>query len=186
MKTIKLFFATILVCSITSNAQITKGNWMMGGDANLSSSTTSLSDNSSSSNKTFSYEISPDFGYFVFNKFAIGTKGSLNYSKSKDDNGFGVYKSYNLGPFVRYYFLKEEKQVNIFLESAYNFDLDKNNKNTVFSSKVGTAIFLNSSVAFEISLKYSVSKYISQSDLISDSTTKGLTFGLGFQIHLEK
>ncbi len=87
---------------------------------------------------------------------------------------------------MRYYFLKEEKQVNIFLESAYNIDLDKNNKNTVFSSKVGTAIFLNSSVAFEISLKYSVSKYISQSDLISDSTTKGLTFGLGFQIHLEK
>ena len=35
MKTIKLFFITTILFAIAANAQITKGNWMVGGSGSF-------------------------------------------------------------------------------------------------------------------------------------------------------
>jgi len=181
MKSIKLFFTAILFCSITTNAQITKGNWMVGGDASLSI----ISSNNSS--KTTILNISPNIGYFLFDKLSLGSL--LNYSNSKTKDGLGgsvIYKNINIGPFIRYYILNKEKDYNVFYESSYNLSLLKENKNTEFGNKLGTVIFLNSSVGLEFSLKYSWNKFKYPNEILPDSKSNNFIFGLGLQIHLEK
>ncbi len=180
MKTIKLLFATSLLFALTSNAQITKGNWMVGGDISLA-----FVKSSDESNATI-INLSPNVGYFILDKFAFGTILNYNYSKSKSDYGTGIMKSTNLGPFLRYYILNKEKNTNLFLETSYNFSLNKDNKNTFFSTKLGAVIFLNSSVGFEMSLKYSLNKFKYSNDFLPSSSSNNFIFGLGFQIHLEK
>jgi outer membrane protein len=179
MKTIKLLFVATVLFSLTSNAQITKGNWMVGGDGSFSA-------NKSSDDSTSNIlNLSPNIGYFILNKASIGAKFNYYVSTSKYQDTKTRTENTDIGPFIRYYFLKEEKRTNLFLETSYNFSLSKENKNTVFATKAGLAIFLNSSVAIETSLKYSRNKY-KYNDLIPESSTDGFTIGIGFQIHLEK
>jgi hypothetical protein len=182
-----LFITTLVLFAITTNAQITKGNWMVGGNASFSFHKTQKEDGSSSSDYSI-IQFSPNVGYFIISKLSVGTL--FDYSRTKSTyQGFGsTSKSSRLGPFVRYYILKPEKDFNFFIEPSYNFSVSKNNgyKDTSLSSKFGGVYFLNSSVGFECFFKYSLTKYKYNSTLISDSTDKGFLIGLGFQIHLEK
>ncbi|NDP26606.1 MAG: hypothetical protein GZ087_04145 [Flavobacterium sp.] len=186
MKILKIFFITTILFSLSANSQITKNNWMMGGNITFSNSVSSPDDNSSSEGKSNSIDFSPNIGYFIINKLSIGTLYQYISTVSKYEGGKSEYKSSNIGPFVRYYLLNPEKTANIFLETSYNFSTMKENNNTVFASKLGAVYFLNSSVGFELMFKYSINKYKYNTDLIPNSTSKGLTVGLGFQIHLEK
>jgi hypothetical protein len=180
MKPIKLFFIATLLFTGVANAQITKGNWMVGGNVSFAYST-----NDTNSNSTII--LSPNIGYFIIDKLALGSVLNYNYSKSKNDSGTGLYKSSNLGPFIRYYVLNEEKKVNVFFETSYNFNLQKGDfKNDVFGAKAATVFFLNSSVGLEVSLNYSLNKYKYPNGSIPDGSSNSLLLGLALQIHLEK
>lgn len=179
MKTIKLFITITLLTFVTSNAQITKGNWMVGGSGSFSSSNTK-SENFSET-KTFTIDISPNIGYFVIDKLAFGSKVNFFKSNSKSDTGNSDFKTFYVSPFARYFFLNKEKKINVFLESSYKFSMYKeNSKNTALSFKGGTAIFLNSSVALEISLEYLKNNYS------NNQNTNSILLGIGVQVHLEK
>ena len=180
MKTIRLFFIATLLVTISANSQITKGNWMVGGDGNYTNTkvVNSITENVSVGN---SIRVSPNIGYFVYDKFALGINGLFHYNKangSDSSTGFGV------GPFARYYILKTEKRVNIFTEANYNFyNTQTKGVNSFTGSsyrfKAGPVIYFNSSVALEMSLNY-------LSEKTENFTAKYFTVGLGFQIHLEK
>lgn len=180
MKKIKLIIAVALLFTVNANAQITKGNWMVGGNAGLNYIA------SKDNNNTTVINLSPNIGYFILDKFAIGTLLNYDYEVSKSSFGTIESESTNLGPFLRYYFFKKDAVTNIFLEPSYNFSLQNENKNTVLSSKVGSVIFLNSSVGLEISLKYSKYNFKYSNSLIPDSTSNHFMLGFGLQIHLEK
>lgn len=186
MKSIKLFFTAILFCSITTNAQITKGNWMVGGNGNLSSYETKYINNGSGViNKGVGINISPNLGYFFSNKFVAGLSTNIGYTKPKNyESSFG----YGVGPFVRYYFLKEEKRVNLFAQTNYIFGETKSGSNKSQSNgygfKAGPVIFFNSSVGLEMSIDYNSSKLTPNG--AESSTYNNFQIGLGFQIHLEK
>ena len=83
MKTIQLFIAFSLLSYVTSNAQITKGNWMVGGNLGFDYSKID-NKNSNSSGTTIDYteegsynlKIEPNVAYFFKDKFAIGTSVS--------------------------------------------------------------------------------------------------------------
>lgn len=168
----KLLLMVFLCISFIGKAQITKNNWMVGGDARFSYNTYS---SESISRSGYSISLSPNIGYFIYDKLAVGSK--INYIIGNRNSTI-----IQLGPFVRYYFLEKEKKVNLFLEPSYYFGLDKLNKDySNFSTKVGTAIFLNSSVELELALNYSMVKLKS-----SDYSSNSLNLGVGFQIHLEK
>lgn len=186
MKKIKLFLIGTILLTVSTNAQITKNNWMVGGNISFTNSKTSPNDNSHSESTSNAFNVSPNIGYFIVNKLAVGASYQYNSEVIKSDMGKAKYKSDNLGPFIRYYLLKPEKTANIFLETSYNFSTMKEDKNTIFASKLGAVYFLNSSVGLELMLKYSIAKFKYHNDLIPDDTTKGLTLGLGFQIHLER
>ncbi len=185
MKKIKFLILVTLLITLISNAQIRKGNWMTGGNLSFSNSVNYKNDSHEINSKSTFINISPNVGYFIFDKLSIGTIYQYSSNNVKFEDSKQITKSSYIGPFVRYYILKPDKVANIFLETSYNFSTLKNNK-TVFNTKVGFVYFLNSAVGLELTLNYSIIKNRFNNDLFSNSTSKNLTLGLGFQIHLEK
>jgi len=183
MKTIKSIAIAFLFFTITTNAQITKGNWMVGGTGNLTNyKSTFQSGNSEIVQKGYGLTISPNLGYFIIDNFAMGTILSFSYSNPSGDNNNSY--GYGISPFLKFYFRNEEKIINPFLQASYGFSEGKsdsggNNKSSGYEIKGGTAIFFNSSVALELSVDYDSSKNN------RDSKSNNFSIGIGFQIHLE-
>jgi len=185
---------TILLFLIAStfydhaNCQITKGNWLVGGNASFTFSNAGPRDNSS---KTTDLRLVPNIGYFFMNKFAGGVQLSFNreHIKYGASNNFSTFKNYSMGPFVRYYFLDVDGQYNILMEGSYQFGNDKvettnstsNNSTNIISFSAGPVIYFNSSIGIEFLLNYS-------STGTSGYNGRGNSFGIGIglQIHLEK
>mgnify|MGYP003611468686 CR=1 FL=1 len=188
MKTSKLFIAIVLLSFVTSNAQITKGNWMMGGNLSLSESESGYYDASTSQNfKASRLLVNGSIGYFPIDKLAVGVSPYFSWSNPEGSKNSGI--GYGFGPFARYYYLKPEKRYNIFSHLEYIYYTGYSNGKKIsntnqFGIKNGVAIFLNSSVALELSLNYNNSKVSSESG--SESKFKEFNIGVGFQIHLEK
>ncbi len=173
-----LFF--IIFTSITTNAQITKGNWMVGGDASFSNSNFK-DENGESQTSSTGIRIYPTIGYFFATKLAGGLNANFYYgnpSNATSNFGFGI------GPFMRYYFFKPDKLINIFIDGSYNFYNSKTSGNSFrdasnYRFKAGPVLYFNSSVGLECTLSYSSSKF-------DTYTSNELSVNLGFQIHLEK
>ena len=184
-KTLKTIAITLLLCTISANAQITKGNWMVGGTGNLTSYENKSTQNGNDiGDKGYVISISPNIGYFIINKLAVGTTMSFAYTNSNKYENLG----YGFGPFVRYYFLKEDKRINLFAHANYSFGEYKSGSNitgsNVYRFKAGPAVFFNKNIGMEVTLDYNSSKLkLSGSD---SSTYNAFQISLGLQIHLKK
>ncbi len=184
MKTLTLFFLIVFVTTLTTNAQITEGNWMVGGTGNFYNS---KAESSTSTSEGFGFNIFSNVGYFPIDKFVIGLTPSFGYSKTKGNsnssNGFGI------GAFTRYYFFESDKRINLLTHLQYGFTNnytggEKTSTNKNFILKAGPVIYFNSSVGLELTLNYENTK--SESGFGYDTKFNTLSLGLGFQIHLEK
>ncbi|MFV0572584.1 MAG: outer membrane beta-barrel protein [Xanthomarina gelatinilytica] len=180
MKSNTLFFLLAITISLTAKAQINKNNWLVGGDIAFSYSKSKPE--STVDSKTFNLNASPNVGYFFWNKLAFGARFDYTLSRTKNDSGTSKFDRFLLSPFARYYFLNTDKMANPFLESSYRFSLMNENNSKEFSAKGGIAIFLNSSVAFEISLNY-LNSTTNNTTFVGNQT---LLLGFGIQVHLEK
>jgi hypothetical protein len=174
MKT--LFFFIVFSLSLTLNAQITKGNWLIGGDASFNSSTTHDSDGNETG-RSSGIRVFPNIGYFFMDKFVAGLTPNLTYNSTRNGNkncGYGI------GPFARYYFLKPENRINIFVDANYIYFYSDSisSHNSSFTTKAGPALFFNDSVALEFTLSYNIDNF--------STVTNRIQLGFGFQIHLEK
>lgn len=189
MKRNKLLFFSMLLIITISNAQITEGNWMVGGNGSFSSKENYNNNNKSDKGQVNELDISANLGYFFIDNLAIGTRiGYSNYIIPNSD-GSGDRYWLNYGVFSRYYFLKPEKIMNIFIDGSYflgqnsfgsGFDSFKNEING-YSFTAGPVVYFNSSVSMELALKYSSTKFS-----INNSTENNFQVGIGFQIYLEK
>lgn len=182
-----LLLASILLTVAAANAQINQGQFLAGGNAGFSSSKVR-------DNKTTQFNITPNVGYFVIDKLAVGLEA--NYLHSKDTwkgsvagiptEGEDKSSTWSFAPFVRYYVLPKAQKVNVFVNGSYGFGSTKDNDDAAESFNyyrfaAGPAFFLTKSVALEASVYYGSGK--SKND--ADRTN---TFGLqvGFQVHLGK
>ncbi len=121
---------------MSSNAQITKGNWMMGGGASFGNyKNTSGGD----TNESFRLGIYPNVGYFLIDKFVVGASAEFttNFGSHSED-------IYGIQPYIRYYFLNTDKHINIFSELNYGFQKQNNNPSRFqkIGFKTGTVFFL--------------------------------------------
>ncbi len=175
MKTLKTIAITILLVATSANAQITKGNWMVGGSGSFYSA--NLKDQNTDS-KTIGLELRPNVGYFLADKFTIGISPLFGYGKPEKNSSV---INYGIGLYTRYYLLDPEKTVNILTHVGYSYSRSNNSeyKSTSLDLRAGPAIYFNSSVALEMTLNYNSNKQ-------SSTTYNILSIGLGFQIHLEK
>lgn len=184
MKTIKIFFITTILFTLSANSQITKGNWMVGGSGYFTNYKSTFQNNNTEETQTGNgFQVSPNLGYFIVNNFALGAAASFSFSNPSGDNNNS--HGYGLSPFVRYYFRKSEKMINPFLQTSYGVSEGKSesggsNKSSGYNIKGGSAIFFNSCVALELTIDYISSKYN------NDSKNNNFIVGVGFQIHLQK
>lgn len=186
MKTIKLLI-TVLLFATATNAQITKGNWMVGGSGSFSYADTKPKNSNSSGTNinysdsgTYSITLEPNIGYFIKDKLAIGMKISIinSFIEFKTLNPDDSYIS--ISPNFRYYFLDVDKTYNVFVEPSFNYYTNNSLGNASgFGLKSGLAIFLNSSVAIEPSLNYVYNES-------SEFKRNNVFLGIGIQVHLEK
>lgn len=166
-----------IILGVVSNAQLTKGNWLVGGSGSYKSE--------KSNDGVFSQKalnINPNVGYFLIDKFAVGIKPGLGYTEYKFGN---TNKSTTLmfGPFFRYYFLSSTNQVNLFAEGTYQYANQKPNNQSynIYTAKAGPVIYFNQSVGLEFTFEYS---YLGGDP--NYTFPKRFTIGAGLQIHLEK
>lgn len=86
MKKRVLLILSAIFFILTAKSQITKGNWLVGGNASFSSL-----QNSSSASVQFkqtNVEISSLAGYFLKDKFAVGVNPSLSFGSNTVGNIF--------------------------------------------------------------------------------------------------
>lgn len=181
MKRIILLLSLLGLQSKYLEAQITKGNWLLGGNVSFSNVVTT--DNAGSSYTTSTFTITPNAGYFFIDKLCGGVKaGYENYRTKYQFGSASGTSSFLVGPFLRYYFLPIDNNVNLFSELGYEYSQTENNGATredIFNFSGGASWFLNSSVAVEFTATYSIQKVpLYKSNMIQ--------FGLGFQFYLEK
>lgn len=172
-----ILFLTILFLTININAQTEKGNWIFGGNGGYSNFTTKNDLGTTSKYSTIT--INPNAAYFIKDNLAIG--GNINY-RNYSSNNFGDSNSYGLGILARYYFLKPTKIYNFFAQANFIYSIthaDLTGYSQFYITKIGSVIFLNSSVGIEFSIEYEKEF----NDVAKNTVIKA---GIGFQIHLQK
>lgn len=185
MKKISILALSILFINFKANCQITKGNWLFGGNISFSS-TKSSSD--LGSNTTTTFQITGSGGYFFIDKLAAGIKANIyNYNYKRNENDPPGVTELSVGPFIRYYFLPIEQRVNLFAAGSYAYGSGKVAGQKAISSNeisflAGPVVFLNNNVGIEFTIGYS---FLKSND---DAHNKRNLFqtGIGLQIHLEK
>jgi len=164
---------------IVSKAQITKGNWMVGGTGTFEKQ---QADFNGSTLRTTRLQLYPNIGYFFVDKLSVGLKPSIDVIKTKTDSYNTKTFMLGAGPFVRYYFLPAEKQVNLFTEGNYQYSFGTNKYyQNLYRISVGPEVFFNSSVGIELTANY---EYLHRKGGVNSAKT--FFIGAGFQIHLEK
>ncbi|MBL7739997.1 MAG: hypothetical protein JNK14_12330 [Chitinophagaceae bacterium] len=155
-KLLTLVCISMLIASVDLNAQTERGTLMLGGSASLQAT-----------EDVSVVLINPNFGVLAANNFAVGLQASILSSDG--------YSQWALGPYVRFYFGKNEKGK---LFGQGSLSVNGGDGSDVFLGAGltgGYAVFLNKSIAVEVSASYF---------RIDDSGM--VIVGAGFQIHFKK
>lgn len=199
----KMFLTSIvLIFSLTAKCQLDKGTWLINGTGNFSSSNYNFKNtvqNTTQKSTSLNIKLSPSISFFVIDKLTIGLKPSISFEK---EDGGDVYNNngniiasggnskitrFDIGPYIRYYLLQKEKQVNLFGEIGYQYGIDKSsgfkiNRN-IFFINAGAEVFFNSSVGLEFTLGYLTKKETNVA--VSTQKQNTIQLGIGFNFHLQ-
>ena len=196
-----LLFTTFFLCK-HSYCQLEKGTWLINGTGNFSSSNYNFKNtplNTSQKSTSLNIKLTPSVAFFVIDKLAVGVKPSISFEKAEggdlyDSNGNIIASGgsskitrFDVGPFIRYYFLEKEKTVNVFTESGYQYGINKGFgfavQRDIFFINIGTEIFFTSSVGLEFTLGYLSKK--EKNGTLSTQTQNTIQAGIGFNFHLQ-
>ncbi|QDP86376.1 porin family protein [Chryseobacterium sp. SNU WT5] len=171
-----LITGAVALLGITAQAQLQKGNWMVGSQvANVKFT------------NGFSMNLTPNLAYFVQDRWAVGAQVGLNVVSPQGTSA--TQTDWSIAPFTRYYFTSNEidnllNNGAFFAEGSAGFG--GNNSSTGSSTNgvdlgigAGYAYFITPSVGLEALLKYK--------GLVGggNTTAQGnLYLGVGFQIYL--
>lgn len=169
---------------MSTYGQVQKGNFLIGGMANLS---TSQSDGFN----FLSGYLSPSAGIFISNHLALGL--GIPYSFYKYSGG--VSQNVGISPFGRYYFFTKEKSslfvpFNVSLSNSIH-NTTNSSTNTVYSTTsgslgIGYTYFISPSVGIETNLSYYLAKSTNNIMANSTSNSRGIKLFVGFQIYLNR
>jgi len=177
----KKFLATVIISATTilaANAQIQKGNVMVGG--NLTNINLGLDDP-----KIFSVDITPKAAWFIQDNVAVGGYVNFGLKTAKNSN---TTTSYGVGALGRYYTGKDVEVLRhgrLFAEAAVGIggvnvsNVGGNTNGLNLSVGPGFAYFITPNIGLETLLKYN--------GLVgfgSATTQNNLNLSFGFQIYL--
>lgn len=166
----------------TANAQIQKGNWMVGG--NLAGANFGLNKGGG-----YNFNIQPKGAYFIEDNVALGGYVDLGFKGAKDAP---TTFTYNVGALGRYYLNPGEQGVNNLLHHGRWFfegnvgiggtSISKGGSSSNglnFGFGPGYSYFITPNIGLE-----GLVKYDANAGFGSGGYTNKITFGLGFQIYL--
>ncbi|SHF91129.1 hypothetical protein SAMN02745131_03832 [Flavisolibacter ginsengisoli DSM 18119] len=180
MKKIALLAFSILFTIIKGNCQLTKGNWLLGGNASFTS--TKYNRGPISDQDLIEVRVNPNIGYFFIDKFSGGLKTSILFRHAVIDSDTENSSVLKVGPFIRYYILSVNNSVNIMAEGSYQFITGNGSlKGNTLSFFTGPVIFLNNIIGLEFLAGYSSEKYPK-----AEGVNNSIQINIGLQIHLEK
>ena len=190
MKKHYILIIFILFVSKVSIGQLEKGTWLLSGTVNFSASTITnyplASGGTKSSTNNLGFGLSPNVGFFVFDRIVIGLSPGFSWNKS----GSSSNDQFLIGPFIRYYFLQTDKPINIFTHISDQIGTSHVNNGSSLKSNVnnftlacGPVIYFNSSVGIEFTIGYAKNKTDIGPTLYTDSQSN-FQASIGFQIHL--
>ncbi|MFC7345533.1 hypothetical protein ACFQO9_02235 [Chryseobacterium zhengzhouense] len=181
----KLIFTGILAIvglATTANAQIQKGNWMVG--SSLLSSNFGLNTGGG-----YSIALQPKGAYFVEDNVAVG--GYVNLGISKVTNGSPTRFDYGVGALGRYFLSPGEKGVDNLLNHGRWFfegnvgiggsSVENGNSTTGLDFGVGPgySYFITPNIGLE-----GLVKYQGQTGFGNEGLNSNITFNVGFSIYL--
>ncbi len=150
----KLIFlgSLFLLFSYTANAQLSKGSFLIGGTANGSLSLDSNVDGLQTN--SFSWSLNPNTGYFFKDKLAAGLR--INTGRGWTPVASSFY--YNVSPFLRYYFLPQDKKWNLIGETSFAygqlFTDDVTDKYINLGFSAGPVFFIRPNLGLEMLINY--------------------------------
>lgn len=177
----KTIFTLILgIGCLLSQAQIQRGNVMVGGDI-------SRLDLSLNSGNNFSFVIDPKAAWFIRDNIAIGAYVNFELSTAK---GAGTNINYGIGPLARYYISDPKTELlrhaRFFLEG--NVGIQGTNPH-VGESTNGLGLGFGPGLAYFITPNIGLEGLIKYQGIVgfgSSATSSDLVLGVGFQIYLPR
>lgn len=130
----------------TTFAQTGAGNMMIGGSAEISNVF----------DRNFQFSAQPTIGFFVINNLAVGGDVSLGYVKPQNFDGSF---SWNISPFVRYYFGENGNKIRPFGHLGFGYGDLGGGSNWTLTAAPGVAFFLNDHISLDLTLRYVTSKF---------------------------
>lgn len=111
----KFLLAGVIALSGLSNAQMTKGSWVISGNTGLGfnnvTTTTKVGDNSVDIPKTNTFSVTPSVGYFIIDKLSIGIDLGYINTKTTYERSKNTDSSFSIIPTGTYYFTNSSKIV---------------------------------------------------------------------------
>lgn len=111
----KLLLAGAIALFGLSNAQMTKGDWVISGNTgmgfNNSTTTEKVEGKSTESPKVNTFSITPSVGYFVIDKLAVGIDLGYVNTTTKYDGAKFTNSRFSVMPTATYYFTNSSKLV---------------------------------------------------------------------------
>jgi phosphate/sulfate permease len=162
---------------------ISKAHYFAGGVIGFGTKTLdAINGEITISQRTNSLELSPNFGYFIINKMALGLKANSIFTKTKFlTNGESIKESkFLLSPFIRYYVYS-----GFFGETDFGFGKIKyeEDKGSILRGILclGYSIFLNDKISLEPILSLEKYKENWNSNFVSDNNFTAINFSLSLQ-----
>jgi len=111
----KLLLAGAVALFGLSNAQMTKGDWVVSGNTgfgfNNVTTTVKAGGQSADGPKVSTFSITPSVGYFVIDKLAVGIDLGLTSATTKYEGTKATTTSFSVMPTATYYFANDSKFV---------------------------------------------------------------------------
>ena len=114
-----IFVLALSVLTLASEAQTSKGNFLLGGSVSFNSAKekVTLEGTSETSKPTTTLAFTPNAGYFIMDNLAVG--GSLTLLSVNEKESETKTSTFLFAPFVRYYFLSLGENVKFLGQGSF-------------------------------------------------------------------
>lgn len=152
-----LFFSSVLL----PQAALKEGVYNLSGGVSYSSSENTMKNESTRQNNL---NISPSYNYFIIDNLLVGCALNFNYTELEYASNYYkstkfIYRSYGIGPNVRYYF--SSQKIFPFVGASVNYwhDIGSSQEGNRMAVTAGLNFFLTENAAIEPYFEYAKSSY---------------------------
>ena len=156
MKRILIGVSIAIALNVSAFGQFNSGSSYFSGATHCKIGFESQSDEFSSNYNTLCFGLTPEAGYFIKNRFAVGGAIFMDIEMGLGEFGSSIYE-FVFGPNVRYYLPRDsDMQVFLYGFAGYGFVTD----HQLFKIMLGPGInfFITEKIAFEAKALYAFSR----------------------------